>query len=176
MTAKTEGRISEAASEKRKRGRPPVFDPAYRAAIGNLFNEVKTHRGKTDCLYRQRAFNLLSKDARFAWVADGAKARSGSPDAWKPSILVELGRIPNDEDLKAVALRICELKPKTKDAVSMIRRARLGREKEGNYLKLFAQLEAALNVYLSGHPSTPADWPVKALRDLADCIEDGGTA
>jgi len=173
MTAQKDKGISEAASEKRKRGRPPVFDPGYRAAIGSLFNEVKTHRGKTDCLYRQRAFNLLEKDGRFAWVADGAKARAGSPDAWKPSILVELGRIPNDEDLKAVALRICELNPKTKEAVAMIRRFRLGREPEGNYLKLFAALESALNAYLSAHPSTPADWPIKALRDLAACIEGG---
>jgi hypothetical protein len=176
MTAKTEGRISEAASEKRKRGRPPVFDPAYRSEIGGLFNEVTTHRGMTDCLYRQRAFNLLSKDGRFAWVADGPRSAAGAPDALKSSILVELGRIPNDEDLKAVALRICELKPKTKDAVSMIRRVRLGREAKGGYLKLCESLENALNAYLSGHPSTPADWPVKALRDVADCIEDGGTA
>jgi len=174
MTAKTPDGISEAASQKRKRGRPPVFNPGYRAAMKTIFPDIKTHRGMTDSLYRGRAINLLTKDGRFAWVADGARMKAGAPGAWKPSILVELGRIPNDENLKAVALRICELKPKTKDAVSMIRRARLGREAEGNYLKLFAHLEAALNVYLSGHPSTPADWPVKALRDLADCIEDGG--
>jgi hypothetical protein len=173
MTAKMEGRISEAASEKRRRGRPPVFDPGYRAAIGSLFNEVKTHRGKTDCLYRQRAFNLLEKDGRFAWVADGAKARSGSPDAWKPSILVELGRIPNDEDLKVIALRICELKPKTKEAVSMIRRFRLGREPKPDYLKLWRHLAAAVDAYRGRHPSTPKDDLIRALRDVADCIEGG---
>jgi len=174
MTAKTPDGIPEAASQKRKRGRPPVFDPGYRAAMKTIFPDIKTHRGMTDSLYRGRAINLLTKDGRFAWVADGARMKAGAPGAWKPSILVELGRIPNDEDLKAVALRICELKPKTKEAVAMIRRFRLGREAEGGYLKLFQHLAAAVDAYREGHPSTPKDDLIRALRDVADCIEDDG--
>ena len=168
--------IAEAASEKVKRGRPPVFGPTSRAFIGDLFPDVKTYRGQSDLLYRQRAFNLLSKDGRFAWIADGVKAEAGSPGAWRPSILVELGRIPKSETMKAVAMRVCELKPKTKDAVAMIRRFRLGREPKGDYLQLLTQLEAALNTYLTAHPSAPTDWPVNALRDLAEFIEQNRVA
>lgn len=165
--------ISEAASEKRKRGRPRIMGPSAESMADFVAPDVKSSRGRQDSYYRMIALTVLTKDERLAWLADESAMKAGT-GRWKPSILSELGRIPNEEDLKAVALRICELKPKTKDAVAMIRRARLGREPEGNYLTLFKHLENALNAYLSGRPSTPEDWIIKALRDLADCIEEDG--
>lgn len=163
----------EAASEKKKkRGRPPVFSPEYRAAMGELFYEVRTHRGMSEIMYRQRAYGFLIDDARFSWLADRRKIEEKGRRGMKSSILAALGRITDEAELKAVALRICELKPKTKAAVAMINRFRLGRGPEANYLNLLIHLEKALNAYLATHPATPEDWITRALRDLAECIED----
>jgi hypothetical protein len=54
--------------------------------------------------------------------------KAGAPNAWRPSILSELGRFRNDETLRSFALALCEMRPrpKTKEAVSMLRRVRLG--------------------------------------------------
>ena len=161
----------EAASEK-KRGRPPVFSEEYRRGMSNLVPEVKTYRGMSEVMYRQRASSLLRQDSRFLWLADFKKADAGVPGAVKWSILAALGRIPNDETLKAVALRICELKPKTKEAVAIINRFRLGREPEGGYLKLFMHLEKTLNTFFCLHPSIADKEVIRALRDLASIIEN----
>jgi hypothetical protein len=52
--------------------------------------------------------------------------KAGAPNAWRPSILSELGRFRNDETLRSFALALCEMRPrpKTKEAVSMLRHAR----------------------------------------------------
>lgn len=168
--------LSEAASKKRGRGRPPAFSAEYRAAIGALFPDIKTRRGLSDCLYRLRAVNLLEKDKRFTWLADGEAMQAGRPGAWRPAILTELGRIGDDDTLLAVAARLCELKPKTKDAVARIRRARLGREPAGDYLALCVHLENTVNSYLLTHPAAPWANVTRALRELAECIEaESGT-
>ena len=82
---------------------------------------------------------------------------SPSQKAWRPTILAELGRIPDDQDLKAMAGRICQLKPQTKDAVLLIRRWRKGQERPGDAGSLAAALAACINDYLKRYPSTT--WP-----------------
>jgi hypothetical protein len=52
----------------------------------------------------------------------------GDPDCWKASILVELGRIEDIQEMLNIAAEICELKPKTKAAILMVRGLRLGRD------------------------------------------------
>jgi hypothetical protein len=158
MTARTESGLSEAASEKRKRGRPPVMADHDEALVSYCAPDVRTRRGKLDVFYRQRALGILAirtKDKRFAWVADRAAIEAETKDAWKPGILSALGRIPNDEDLKAVALRVCELKPKTKDAIAMIRRWRTGKASAGDAVGLHKEIVRAVNDYLHRHPGTP---------------------
>ena len=132
MTEKTEDRISEAASEKRKRGRPPIMGEDIARHIDlTAGGNVQTHRHKLNIYYQIRALSLLGEDSHFSWLVDLPKAKAGAKNAWKPGILSELGRIWDDEGLKIVALRICELKPKTKDAITMIRRVRLAAIREG---------------------------------------------
>jgi len=96
---------------------------------------------------------------------------AGVRGAWKPGILAELGRIRDADTMRAVALRICELKPSTKEAVAIIRRFRLRREPPANYRALWMHLAKALDEYMNVHPSTPYEWKVKALRALANLVE-----
>jgi len=163
---------SEAASEKRRRGRPRLTNAALDDILKFIGPDIQTRRGLLNVFYRQLALDVLQLDPRFAWVADGTKMKAGVRGAWKPGILTELGRIRDADTMRAVAFRICELRPKTKEAVAIIRRFRLGRESRGNYLALWTCLARALDGYVDAHPSTSVEWKVKALQDLAACVQD----
>ena len=172
MTTLSKAEDSEAASEKRRRGRPRIMDEEWHAIVDALTPEVRTERARHDFHYRTKAIQTLCYEPRFAWLADEGKMAVGAKDAWKPSILAELGRIRDADTLRAVALRICELRPSTKEAVALIRRFRLGREAHGDYRALWMHLARALDEYVAVHPSTSVEWKVKALLDLAACVRD----
>jgi hypothetical protein len=175
MTEKTERGISEAASEKRKRGRPPIWGKQVERRFEGLFPDVKTRRGTQNVIYRQIAVDVLTKDPRFAWLCDKEKMMKGDPHAWKPSILAELGRISDSEELKAVALRICELKPETvKAAVAMIRRARTGKGWEGDALDLANEIIRLVNNYHQRHPNTSWKDTEAALRTALEQVKEAG--
>jgi hypothetical protein len=180
MTAKTDKGISEAASAKRKRGRPPIMGEEVTAIVDLGAGEnVKTHRHKLNVYYQMRALAVLPDDPRFTWLVGRAKAMPGAKDAWKgkirrqmmnrfpgkeewidakgalkQGILSELGRFGNDEDVKDIALHICELKPKTKNAVAMIRRWQ-GKGKPGDAWGLSREIVRTVNDYLERHPEMP---------------------
>ena len=166
--------LPEAVSEKRRRGRPRLTNEALDGFLTFCGPEIQTRRGLLNVFYRELALDVLQLDPRFAWVADGAKMTAGVRGAWKPGILTELGRIRDADTMRAVALRICELKPKTREAVAMIRRFRLNREPPANYLDLVHYLAKALDGYVAVHPSTPDEWKIMAMQDLAELI--GGDA
>jgi hypothetical protein len=50
----------------------------------------------------------------------------GKRNSLRFEILSELGRIPDDEDLRAGASQICKPRPRTKDAITIIRFCRTG--------------------------------------------------
>ncbi len=164
--------ISEAVSEKRKRGRPPTFSPELRARIAHWYSDIKSHRGITDAMYRLRALGLLTDDARFKWLVDKDKMIAGEPNAWKPSILAELGRISDEETLKVVALRVCEVKPKTKDAIAEIRRFRTGKTAAGNASDLYSALATRMNDYIQQHPGMPLSEVDDAVLALLGSVQE----
>ncbi|MDP7645469.1 MAG: hypothetical protein QGG60_12345, partial [Anaerolineales bacterium] len=131
-----------------------------------------TRRGMTNVLYQQQALGLLRDDARFKWLVDKDKMIAGEPNAWKPSILTELGRIWDDDDLKAVALYICEVKPKTKDATAEIRRIRTGNSAPGNALDLNIALATRLNDYIEQHPGMPLSVVEDAVLALLGSVQE----
>jgi hypothetical protein len=119
--------ISEAASKKR--GRPRLMSTEYEKMLRGLFgHEVRTQRGLHNVYYRQRALSVLGQYNEFKWLCDPEKMERGDLDCWKPSILVELGRIEDIQEMLNIATEICELKPKTKAAILMVRGLRLGRD------------------------------------------------
>ena len=124
---KTTESISEAASKKR--GRPRLMDDEQEAILRGLFgDEVHTTRGLHNVFYRQMAFQFLGKHDEFKWLCDSEAMERGDLDCWKPSILVELGRIEDVQEMFNIATEICELKPKTKAAILIVRGLRLGRD------------------------------------------------
>ncbi len=147
--------ISEAASEngKRQRGRPKLIGSAsLRKMIDFCAGDVKTERGRQDVFYRNIALGHLVDDPRFIWLCDKERMTAGAPNSWKPGILAELGRFDfAGGDILEAASEICRLKPKTKDAIAMIRGWRLG-ERECTPGALYDTLLKAFNDYVGQHP------------------------
>jgi hypothetical protein len=137
--------------QKRKRGRPRIYSDTDRALRKFVAGDGKTgpmsRRTEENAYFRIRAQGVLTADPekRFAWLASQEEKR------YQATILGELGRIDNDEDLLAVALRICEEKPTTTDAVAWIRSLRLGRYPQGTSPELLELLRTTLNRYLQTH-------------------------
>jgi hypothetical protein len=103
----------------------------------------------------------VSPDLRWLW--NGGKMRM--------SILAELGRIEEPGAVLTIARQICELKPKAREAVAMIRRCRLGESplKDGG---LTAELIRAVNAYLTRHPSMSWDDVWEEVTRLRERIKE----
>ena len=171
MTVATDNGISEIISETRQRGRPPVMDEAQ-VKLAEFCTENKvTHRHKLNIHYRQRALSLLMDQKQFSWLLD-SKIMAETGRIRKTTILAELGRIQNDENLKVFALEICKRKPTTGAAVAMLRRARGVSEEAGNAEGVAHAIRVALNAYITRHPSTP--WPdvTAALVTVQQDVEE----
>ena len=124
--------ISENQSKK-KRGRPRVIPDELRKIVENTTNAT-TERHRQNVRYQLIALGVLMDDPLFSWLCDGEAMKQGKSHAWKPTILSELGRIEVPFLIQKIAAQICEQKPKVRDAVILVRRIRLGKEKVGNEL------------------------------------------
>ncbi len=165
MREQEKDRITEAASKK-KRGRPRVIDDAPLQIIADHTPNIKTHRGRQELVYAFRAVTDLAKDKRFDWLTDEEHPIK------KKGILSELGRIENEEDLKAVALQICELKPNVKEGAAMVRRWRTGKAPKADCRGLRSHMLKSVNAYLYAHPDTPIDMLVRVLHELAETVQE----
>lgn len=125
--------------------------PSRRALAEYAYPDIKTERGLLNVCYRQRALGILQSAAdpqRFAWLCDVKKMTGGEADAWQPTILSELGKIADCDALEALALELCELKPKTRAAVALVKRARFGLPR-GDSEQLALELLRAINDYIT---------------------------
>jgi hypothetical protein len=147
-------RISKTAPEMSKRGRPRIMSGGFEALVAYSAPDVKTQRHKLNVYYALQAMSTLGDDPRLSWIFDSKRMKAGDKKSWKPSILSELGRIEDRETMLAVALAICEAKPKTKDAISRIRHARIGRTVPGCMEDVYAAVERAVNDYMCAHRDT----------------------
>lgn len=161
----------ENVSEISKRGRVPFSVDADLVAINDAASNATTQRGKLDIYYRLKALSILGNDPRVAWICDAAKLKAGEKSSWKPGILSELGKIEDGKNMLSISLEICELKPKTKDAIRMIRRARLGPSKPGTVAGVHGAMINAVNRYLSEHPETSWDIVEAALDLMTETVE-----
>lgn len=144
--------VSENFSES-KTGRPTVISDTEAAtyrALG-LLDGTHSRRSLLNVHYRQRALSLLVDFDSFQWLIDGDKMRRGEANAWRQTILTELGRIADEETMRAVALQLCALKPKTKDAVLMVRSFRKGGKPKADALQLANEIIGKVNDYLQRH-------------------------
>lgn len=155
--------ILEIVSETHRRGRPPRYDPAYMTTMRALYPELRTARGLHNKYYQGRAQGVLKDEAGVEWLMDVAQLKQHQPGNYRQTILQELGRIDDDDALKAVARRLCELQPSTHEAVAMIRRWRLGTLPQGMAGDLATQLLSVLNRYLQGHTGVDQAMLLEAL-------------
>ena len=123
----------ENVTEKPKRGRPRSTPPDWDLIMRRV-GQTGTPRTLVNFYYTSRAMAVLNlksipEDDPLRWLYDPTLAAHNERAGFKQTILSELGRIPDDQLLRAVALQVCELKPKTRDAIIMIRRLRVGEGK-----------------------------------------------
>jgi hypothetical protein len=142
--------ISETVSKK---GRPPRFDERYVAMLKGLHPEITTERGLLNLCYRQNAVSVIrdAKSPKLNWLCDFEGMKAGRDDAWRPTILIELGKIDDHDAMLAIAERVCELKPGTREAVAMIRNYRLD-EREPDTLQLANEIIHTINDYWKRFP------------------------
>ena len=162
--------VSENTGE-RKRGRPKALSDLEMATARGIPNGKCTNRHLQNVAYCMRALRELTHDPRFAWLCNEKAMRRGERHSWCPTILTELGRIEDPETMKVAALRICELKPRTHDAVTMIRRWRLNKAKQVNVLQLTKELANTMDNYRLRHPSITWKQVRGALVNAMDVVE-----
>ncbi len=163
---------SETASEKPKRGRPRRFSRDGEAVMLGLYSD-KGERQRGNIAYMILAVQRLQRhpdfDAgAFRWLWNPGK------DDLKHTILSELGRIEDDGEMVLVARDLCAMKPKTKDAVTMIRRLRLG-EREPRPHQLQDELVATINDFWKRFPKTTRAEVLDALDFVRVVVRDDGS-
>jgi hypothetical protein len=124
-----------------------LSDETIKAFCRTHFPEVKTERGLLNVAYRNRAIQTLKDTPGCSWLCDYEKMKAGEKGAWKPTILIELGKIKDTEAMKAIALELCELKPGQKDGALLVKQARLGKP-SGDSIQLYEELIHTVNNYL----------------------------
>lgn len=158
--------ISENLSKNRP-GRPRAFSREITAAFGamGIGVECQTLRGKQNHWYVMEALRVLKHDPACAWLGIERDAMTAGTAKMRRTILAELGRLRDDpESLRAIAHQVCELKPRTADAVAMIRTARTGRPPAPDQDILVDQLLAVLNRHRAQRPGLTFDMMRDALR------------
>lgn len=162
------------AATKKKRGRPATISESSRAFIRSTFSETTSRKGQDDIFYRVEAISIIqgSGDDTLRWLADPEKMKAGGRGGWKPSILTELGRIGDEDELLTVARQLSALSPRptSKVCVAMIRQYRIGRTKP-DPLSLANQIIATVNRYLSSHPDMTAEQIGDAMRTATAQID-----
>lgn len=168
--------ITEDFSEiapKRKRGRPGIFD-AVESAGPTFRNLYQDDHGRTltNRLYQVRALRRLMDNPDFAWLLE-----TDVVGGWRRgSLLIELGRFPDDESAELAARRMCERKPKVRDGIVILRRWRLqcaGKAPalSGDPQLLGSDLLRTVNDFIVRYPETSSADILAALGAVTDDVK-----
>jgi hypothetical protein len=159
-------RITEIVSIKPKRGRPYLLfnDAKDKREWIDLNDDVRSERTAINRVYHDHALQVLGGGHKpeFLWLAD-AKA-----NRFKRSILTELGRVDDDEEMCVLAGYICEEKMRTSEAVSFIRDCR-GVLKPASAERLEKALYSTIERWLEGNGTR--EQAVGVLRTLTTDFE-----
>jgi hypothetical protein len=138
-------------------------------AIHRQMGDTRTPRALQNFAYMAHAIAvlepLLPRHPELRWLYD--------PDAimrreahFQQTIMQELGRVQDEGYLVALAIRICELRPKSHEAVKMLRRARVQHGARGSIEGLTDVLRRALNDYLRWRPDLTLADAQEAVGEL----------
>lgn len=159
-------RNSEKFSEKRGRKASPM-----KAIISGLYLDEggRSQNNKASMIRALRVLDAKSNQAGYAWLFESTPQGKYK----RHMLLYELGRIQNEETIKAFAAALCEQKPKSTEAARRIRNYRMTGEVllKGNQLDLAIKLENCINQYLAYHNISANDI-VQALNFVADEIQE----
>ena len=138
--------------------RAEMLTDEFRARVDrlNLCQEVKTERGLLNVAYRMRAHEVLCQIPGCSWLCDKEKILAGEKDGYKPTILIELGKIRDIDAMIEIALQICDIKPKQKQGALMVKQARLGKDR-GDTADLANLLIDTINSYSARYEMEPDD-------------------
>ena len=152
-----------------KRGRPRVTSEFFEDMVSKkMFPEVQTRRGLLNHYYFQEAFNALHDEPDvYTWLIDHQK------QTVKQTILMELGRLVDPDDIRSTAKVLCAMEPKptSRQAVQWIRNFRLGRF-DGNIDDFGRALYSLVNDYLSRFPQMDKAKIVTELKACALAVEE----
>ncbi len=156
---------------RRKRGRP-VVHPEQLLNLASRYSGASTVRGRQNFLYMTRAIRVLDYEPDFYWLVGSREEISAGKKLFRNTILVELGRIEDEDDLRVIARQICEIKPRCKDALIMIRRWRTGKTLTGDAMSLTKAIIQTVEDYCAARSDTTLQIVLAALANAADAFQE----
>jgi|SRR5579884_2719887 len=166
--------ISETASENpahRKRGRQAVYSE-QQMNLARQYSHASTVRGKQNFLCMTRAIEVLDYDPEFCWLVGTHEGINAGKKVFHNSILTELGRIKDEDTLRDIARQICEIKPRCKDALVMIRRWRTGKTRAGDAESLTKAIVQTVEDYCAARSGTTLQIILAALANAAEAFQE----
>ncbi len=167
-------RFSETVAEntlRRRRGRPMVH-PEQLLNLARRYSGASTVRGRQNFLYMTRAIRVLDYEPDFCWLVGTRDDINTGKKVIRNTILVELGRIEDEDDLKVIARQVCEIKPRCKDALVMIRRWRTGKTLTGDAMSLTKAIIRTVEDYCAARCGTTLQIVLAALANAADAFQE----
>lgn len=156
-------------TEKRARGRPRAVPKLLLEYARSTQPDVRSRRGLQDVAYRHFAMGRIVDEPDCRWLmAEGSGRRT---------ILTELGRIGDSDELVALAKAVCASKPKARDAVRVIRAHRLSLNSHGrapavsHTIRLADALCGVINDYRTRHPDTTGQDVWDSLENVRAAIQ-----
>lgn len=120
--ARRGGGTSKAGSAGRGKDLP-AYDPNDLAVL-RRYSSGRTARSQDDQVFAAHALGVLAYQPAFGWLCPSREAARLGEGKIIVTVLAELGRIPNDRRLRAIAREICSARMKALDAIALIRRRR----------------------------------------------------
>lgn len=155
-------RVSENPSEKR-RGRPPVIpDSVTKGPLAALLGDGKSHRSKVNRWYAFHAQSVLFGHEEFRWVC--------SDESYRLSMLIELGRLGDEDVIREAARALCARQPKAREATAWLRGLR-GHEPRPSAFKLTQIILRTVLSYAREHPGLAPTQVLESLRHAFDLWE-----
>lgn len=147
----------------KSKGRPTAISAETAAIYRALNPQLTDRRSLLNWHYTCRAYNAVRKIPELEWLAE---LRSNG-EFRRTTILQELGRITDDRLFAYTAFYLCEHKPKTKDALSYIKKVRPGdTRQQADSLELISFIGNAIEKYDKAHKGLTFDMVLDSLEVL----------
>jgi hypothetical protein len=146
----------------RKHGRPRKASAITWQVVDQQEGRHTSYRHRANYIYGMRAIEVLGTDPQFAWL-HGEQVST---------IVDELGRIDDTDDLRLMARHLCTHQPSTREAVALIRRFRFEAFPPGTIAGLVDTLARSLETYVRTHETMPWTAVRQALAEFVDRYQE----